>query len=65
MEFEAIKYDLGDGVATITLNRPDALNAITITMLDELGAAMTAAASHEEISAIVITGGGPRLFRRT
>lgn len=58
MEFEAIKYDLGDGVATITLNRPDALNAITITMLDELGAAVTAAASHEEISAIVITGEG-------
>jgi enoyl-CoA hydratase/carnithine racemase len=58
MEFEAIKYDLGDGVATITLNRPEALNAITITMLKELRASVAAASSHEEVSAIVITGEG-------
>lgn len=58
MEFEAIQYDLDDGVATITLSRPDALNAITITMLEEMRAAVNAAGSHEEVSSIVITGEG-------
>ena len=58
MDFEAIKYDLDEGVATITLNRPEALNAITITMLEEAREAIKAASSHEEVSAIVITGEG-------
>lgn len=58
MEFEAITYAVEDGVATITLNRPDALNAITIPMLEEALDRVEAASEDEAVSAIVITGAG-------
>jgi enoyl-CoA hydratase len=58
MEFEAILYDTADGVATITLNRPDALNAITVPMLHELRTALKDASKSDEVSAIIITGAG-------
>ena len=47
MEFEAITYAVEDGVATITLNRPDALNAITIPMLEEALDRVEAASEDE------------------
>ena len=50
MEFEHIKYDIDDNVATITLCRPEALNAITITMLQEAREAIKAASEHAEVA---------------
>ncbi|MEM7095382.1 MAG: enoyl-CoA hydratase/isomerase family protein [Actinomycetota bacterium] len=47
-----------DGVATITLNRPDALNAITPTMLGELNAALDTAEADPSIHVVVLTGAG-------
>ncbi|MFP6580927.1 MAG: enoyl-CoA hydratase/isomerase family protein [Candidatus Hydrogenedentota bacterium] len=58
MDFEAITVEEADGVTTIALNRPEALNAITITMLEELRSAVKAASKSDEVSAIVITGTG-------
>ena len=45
MEFEQITTELADHVLTITLNRPERLNAFTATMGEELGAAFTRPAS--------------------
>ena len=40
MEFEQIRYDKSEGIATITLNRPERMNAFTPKMLDEWLAAL-------------------------
>jgi enoyl-CoA hydratase/carnithine racemase len=49
---------IADGVATITLNRPEALNAITAEMLDRLGAALDAVAVDDSVQVVVLTGAG-------
>jgi len=58
MEFEHILYSVADRVATITLNRPDAMNAITVTMLKEAREAVKASGKSDDVDAIVITGSG-------
>lgn len=58
MTYGEILYGVADRVATITLNRPDRLNAWTRTMEGELRHAMEAAAADEAVRAIVITGAG-------
>jgi len=58
MKTTEILYDIRDGVATITLNRPDKLNAWTRTMADEVRAAVQAAGGDERVRAIVVTGAG-------
>ena len=42
MPFSEILYEVADGVCTVTLNRPDRLNAVTTTMIRELGEAWSA-----------------------
>ncbi len=56
MTYDEIRYDVLDGVATITLHRPEALNAITPTMLAELEGAAVAAADDPAIRVVVLTG---------
>jgi len=46
------------GVVTVTLNRPDALNAITPTMLDILGENLEALSVDEDVAVVVLTGAG-------
>ncbi len=58
MSFETILYEENDHVATITLNRPDRLNALTTQMGDELLEAMQTADQSEDIRVIVLTGAG-------
>ena len=58
MEYQDIIYEKEDGVATITLNRPQALNAITPTMQKEWVAAIEAAAVDDEVRVLVVTGAG-------
>ena len=48
----------GDGVALLTLNRPDALNSFTVTMARELEEFFLAAAEDDAIRAVVVTGAG-------
>ena len=57
-EFEAIRTDLKHNVLTITLNRPDRLNAFNNVMRDELFQAFDAADADDEVRAIVMTGAG-------
>ena len=49
---------VADGVLTLTLNRPDVLNAITPPLLDELTAALHDAAAGHSVRAVIITGAG-------
>ncbi len=58
MQFEEILYDVEDHVLTITLNRPDRLNAFTATMGRELIEALDAADADDDVRAIVVTGAG-------
>lgn len=58
MTYQEILYDVADRVLTITLNRPDKLNAFTHTMLDELIDAIDRADADDDIRAIVFTGAG-------
>jgi enoyl-CoA hydratase/carnithine racemase len=58
MTFQQILYAVEDGVATITLNRPDKLNAFTTTMLEELVAAFDQVDADDSVRAVIVTGAG-------
>jgi enoyl-CoA hydratase/carnithine racemase len=58
MDFEQITTELADGVLTITLNRPERLNAWTATMGRELIEAFDRADADDEVCAIIVTGAG-------
>ena len=58
MSFETLLYDVTDGVLTITLNRPDKLNAFTGAMACDLLTAFDQADADDEVRAIVVTGAG-------
>jgi enoyl-CoA hydratase/carnithine racemase len=53
-----VRYDVQDGVATITLHRPDRLNAFTLTMATELAAVAEAADTDAAVRVVVVTGAG-------
>jgi enoyl-CoA hydratase/carnithine racemase len=58
MEYEQIRYEPADQVLTLTMNRPDRLNAWTPTMLGELLDAFDRADADDDVRAVVITGAG-------
>lgn len=58
MNYSEILYTVDGAVATVTLNRPDRLNAWTRTMEREVRAAMTVATADADVRAIVLTGAG-------
>jgi enoyl-CoA hydratase/carnithine racemase len=58
LDFEQIRYEVADGVLTITLNRPDRLNAFTETMMNELIAAFDASDADDDVRAVIVTGEG-------
>ncbi|MGH3744357.1 MAG: enoyl-CoA hydratase-related protein [Mycobacteriales bacterium] len=58
MDFQDIRYVVSDHVATITLHRPDRLNAFTHGMADEILAALDASDADDDVRALVVTGEG-------
>jgi enoyl-CoA hydratase/carnithine racemase len=58
MEFEQILCEVEDRIATVTLNRPDRLNAWTVTMMEELIKAFDMLDKDDEVRAIIVTGAG-------
>ena len=58
MNFEEIRYEVADHVLTITLNRPDRLNAFTPTMGRELIEAFDASDADDDVRAVIVTGAG-------
>ena len=58
MSYEQILYEVSEGIATVTLNRPEALNAWTDVMADEVWRAMQQAAKDDAVRVVVLTGAG-------
>jgi len=58
MEYQEIIYTVEDYIATITLNRPETMNAFTNTMLDEWADAIEAAKRDPKVKVLVVTGAG-------
>ena len=58
MTYEDIRYDVRDAVLTITLHRPDRLNAFTTRMMHELIDAFDQADADDAVRAIIVTGAG-------
>jgi len=58
MSYQQILYEVKDRIATVTLNRPDQLNAWTDVMADEVWQAAHAADRDDEVRVIVLTGAG-------
>lgn len=56
--YEQIKYEVADGILTITMNRPDKLNAFTGVMMNEMIDAFDKADADDDVRVIVVTGAG-------
>lgn len=62
MNYEDVLYESNDGVATITINRPQSRNAVRPRTYEELTHAMTSAADDATIGVVVLTGAGDKAF---
>src|ERR1700742_1238617 len=60
--FDKVRYEIADGVATVTLNDPEKRNMLSGQMLSELVAAMVRARDDDEVRAVVLTGAGEKVF---
>jgi enoyl-CoA hydratase/carnithine racemase len=58
MPYTTLEYAVRDRILTLTLNRPERLNAFTVTMADELEHAFRRASVDDDVGAIVVTGAG-------
>jgi enoyl-CoA hydratase/carnithine racemase len=58
MTYQQIRYDVAERIATITLNRPDKLNAFTHVMRDELVDAFSKADADDDVRVVIVTGAG-------
>ena len=61
-EYEDIRYETGGGIAKITIDRPEVLNAFRPQTLIDVSAALELAREDTEIGAIIFTGAGERAF---
>ena len=57
-QLETLRYQVEDGVATVTLNRPEKMNAFTTRMRDELVAVLDETDSDDAVRAVIVTGAG-------
>lgn len=62
MSYTTLLFSVRDGLATITINRPDKLNALNGTVIAELGTAAAEAASRADIQGVILTGAGAKAF---
>ncbi len=62
MKYETLLFEITNGVALITINRPDKLNALNDQVVDELGHATGRIATEDPIKGAILTGAGPKAF---
>jgi len=62
MDYETVMLSKTEGIAIITLNRPEVLNALNFQMVSELDDAITDAEEDETIGVVILTGSGDRAF---
>ena len=57
-----LKLELADGLATLTIDRADKLNALNAEVIGELGTALRALADDEAVRGLIVTGAGAKAF---
>jgi enoyl-CoA hydratase len=62
MAYENILFTTEDGIATLTFNRPKALNALNAALLNELAQALDEVAENEDVRVLILTGAGDKSF---
>src|SRR6266513_6403153 len=62
MTYQTLLFDVHDGIAVVTINRPDKLNALNDQVMGELGQAAERIATESEINGAILTGAGPKAF---
>ncbi|MCJ7605344.1 MAG: enoyl-CoA hydratase-related protein [Dehalococcoidales bacterium] len=62
MTYKTLLYEKADGIATVTLNRPEALNALNSTVYTELYDMFEAIENDEEVRVVILTGSGDKAF---
>jgi len=62
MVFTTLLFDLADGIARITINRPDKLNALNATVIAELDEAVGRVEREDAVKGVILTGAGPKAF---
>src|SRR6186997_2950723 len=62
MSYENLKVETRDGVAVVTINRPEKLNALNDRTVEELDAAFTAIGADPAIRGVILTGAGEKAF---
>jgi len=62
MTYQTLLFDVRDGVAVITINRPDKLNALNDQVMAELAAVAQRLATDDDIRGAILTGAGPKAF---
>lgn len=60
--YETLRVAIDEHVGTVTVDRPDAMNAVNVTVLEELADALTRLERDEDVGAVVLTGAGDRAF---
>ena len=58
MDYKEITYQVADGIATLTLHRPDKMNAFTGVMMTEMIDAFDRADADDDVRVVVVTGSG-------
>ena len=60
--YNTLLFDVADGIARVTVNRPDKLNALNAEVIRELGEAAAEVERNAEIGGAILTGAGPKAF---
>jgi enoyl-CoA hydratase len=62
MAYELILLEISERIATISVNRPKALNALNPQVMEEIGAALKEISQNKEVRAVILTGTGDKAF---
>jgi len=62
MAYETLLVDISEGIATVTVNRPSALNAMTLTTIRELQDAVQGLGASPQVRVVILTGAGGKAF---
>lgn len=62
MDLNHILFQIEEGIATLTFNRPKALNALNSELLDEMSRTLDAVAANEDVRVLILTGSGDKAF---
>lgn len=62
MEFTTLLFSIDNGIATITINRPEKMNALNKDVISDLSKAFDEVYNNKEIKSVILTGAGPKAF---